>query len=230
MSEPESVKVVLLGESGVGKTSIINQFTTNKFDPDCVSSLSAQYISKIINYEDMGKTIKFEIWDTAGQEKFRSLAKIFYNNAKVIIFVYDITSSKTFSAIKEYWYEQIKLNSDSQAVLALVANKNDLYNNQQVPNSEGQEFADEIGAIFQSTTAMSESGINKLFDNIGHKYCNPAYDYKEEDKKAQENYLRKISQKQNQDSNQNQNQKTNENIKLKNQKDKKNSKGGGGCC
>ena len=102
MSAPESVKVVLLGESGVGKTSIIAQFTTGNFDPDVVTSLSAQYVSKTVEYDNLQKAIKFDLWDTAGQEKYRALAKIFYKDAKVIILVYDITNTRSFDELKSY--------------------------------------------------------------------------------------------------------------------------------
>ena len=153
MSSPESVKVVLLGEAGVGKTSIIQQFAYHQFDPDCLSSISAQFISKTIDYKGYGP-IKFDIWDTAGQE------------------------------IKDYWHEQIKLNCENDAILALVANKNDLYDEQQVSDDEGQSFADNIDAIFQSTSALSNNGIEKLFENIGKKIIDPDYDYKDSDKKA----------------------------------------------
>ena len=86
----ERVKVVFIGEYGVGKTSIILQYTTNKFDPDNVSSLGRSFSSKTVEFLNVQKAIKFEIWDTAGQEKYRILAKLFYKNAKAIILVYDI--------------------------------------------------------------------------------------------------------------------------------------------
>jgi len=191
MSAPESVKVVLLGESGVGKTSIIAQFTTGNFDPDVVTSLSAQYVSKTVEYDNLQKAIKFDIWDTAGQEKYRALAKIFYKDAKVIMLVYDITNAKSFEELKSYWYEMIKQNADSDAIIAIVANKNDLYDSQQVKDEEAREFARSVKAIFQSTSAKSDSGITSLFDNVGQKYFNPDYDCSAQDQKEQEEYLRK---------------------------------------
>ena len=191
MSNPETVKVVLLGESGVGKTSIISQFTAGKFDPDCVTSLSAQFISKIVEFPSIHKSIKFDIWDTAGQEKYRALAKIFYKDAKAILLVYDITSSKSFEELTNYWYEQIKLNVDNDVIIAVVANKSDLYGNQAVQNEDAQNFAEKISAIFQSTSAKSDQGISTLFDNIGQKYFNPNYDCGAADKKAQEEYQKK---------------------------------------
>ena len=191
MNEPESIKVVLLGESGVGKTSIISQFTTNKFNPRCPTSVSAQFISKTVDFPELGQSIKFDIWDTIGQEKYRSLAKIFYKDAKVIILVYDITTEYSFNGLKEFWYNETKDNTDSTPIYAVVANKVDLYVEQTVSNNDGQEFADEIGAIFQTTSALSDSGINTLFENIGKKYFMPDFDYKADDQKFQEEYKKK---------------------------------------
>ena len=213
----DSVKVVLLGEAGVGKTSIIHQFTYHKFDPDCLSSISAQFVSKTIDYQGYG-AIKFDIWDTAGQERYRSMAKIFYKDAKVIIFVYDITSEPTFDGLKNYWYEQIKLNCENNVILAVVANKNDLYDNQLISDEDGQKFADEIGAIFQSTSAKNDSGIGKLFDNIGKKYIDEDFDYKALDKKQKEKYEKKLS---------NQNENNDNKVKLGNTNNKSNKKK---CC
>ena len=191
MNEPESIKVVLVGESGVGKTSIISQFTSKKFDPHRETSLSAQFISKTVSFDDLGKQIKFDIWDTVGQEKYRSLAKIFYKDARVIVFVYDITTEYSFNELKNYWYEETKANSDGNPILAVVGNKIDLYNDQKVSNNEGKEFAEKIGAIFQTTSALSDSGITNLFENIGKTYLIPNYDYRAMDKKAQEDYIKK---------------------------------------
>ena len=219
MSGADSVKVVLLGEAGVGKTSIIHQFTYHTFDPDCISSISAQFVSKTIDYQGYG-AIKYDIWDTAGQERYRSMAKIFYKDAKVIVFVYDITSQPTFEGLKNYWYEQTKTNCEKDAILAVVANKNDLYGDQIVPDEEGQRFADEIGAIFQSTSALSDSGIGKLFDHIGRKYIDSDYDYKDLDVKQKAKYEKKLKK---------QNEKNNEDekkVKLGNT----NNENKGGCC
>ena len=175
---PIPVKVVLLGESGVGKTSIISQFTSNKFNPRCPTSVSAQFISKKMAFPQYNKTLKFDIWDTVGQEKYRSLAKIFYKDALIIIFVYDITIEFSFTAIKDFWYKETFENADNEPILALVANKSDLYKDEKVPNNKGKAYADEINAIFQNTSALSNSGIDVLFENLGNKFLNPNFDYK----------------------------------------------------
>ena len=218
MSEPISVKVVLLGESGVGKTSIISQYTTKKFNPRCSTSVSAQFISKTIQFPEFEKSIKFDIWDTVGQEKYRSLTKIFYRDAKVIVFVYDITTEYSFNQLKEYWYQETLNTTESTPLMAVVANKSDLYADQKVNNKDGKEFAEKINAIFQTTSAMSDTGINTLFENIGKKIIMPDYDYKNSDNTAQKDFSKKLAK-----------EKNDKKIKLekKNSNDPKNAKK---CC
>ena len=105
----QTCKVVLLGESGVGKTCIIARFINNTFEENLISTTGASYAGKTMVFDEYeGKSIKFEIWDTAGQEKYRSLTKIFYKDAAVAILVYDITRKESYDEIQKYWYNQIK--------------------------------------------------------------------------------------------------------------------------
>ena len=105
-------KVVIIGESGVGKTCIISRFVQDTFNPGQIPTLSASFIEKNIEYKEYhGKVIKYLIWDTAGQERFRSIGKIFYTDARAVILVYDITNEKSFEEIQKYWYNQIKEHS-----------------------------------------------------------------------------------------------------------------------
>ncbi len=106
-----TAKVVMLGESAVGKTSIINRYINNSFNQDCMTTPGASYASKTMFFDQYEKNIKFDIWDTAGQEKFRSLTKIFYKETSVAVLVYDITRKETFEEVKNYWYHQIKEHS-----------------------------------------------------------------------------------------------------------------------
>ena len=168
----DSVKVVLVGESGVGKTSIVSRFTKDSFNADEISSSSAQFISKTIKINE--QSIKFDIWDTAGQERFRALAKIFYKDAKVIILVYDIISKESFECLKKYWYKESSENSTAD-IFFVVGNKSDLYENEQVSDEEGKKFAKEINAIFKLTSALSNTGIDRLFETIGKKILNPNF-------------------------------------------------------
>ena len=104
-------KVVLIGESGVGKTSIITRYITNEFKSQMMATSGANYISKYIILEDENQSIKFDIWDTAGQEKFRALAKVFYKNADVCMLIYDITRKSSFDALKDFWAKEVKENA-----------------------------------------------------------------------------------------------------------------------
>ena len=105
----KTCKVVLLGESGVGKTCIIARFINNTFEDNIMTTTGASYAGKTMSFDELnGQSIKFEIWDTAGQEKYRALTKIFYKDAGVAILVYDITRKESFAEIKNYWYNQIK--------------------------------------------------------------------------------------------------------------------------
>jgi small GTP-binding protein len=107
-------KTILIGETGVGKTSIIARYINNKYEEGIMSTHGANYISKNVEFEEYNESINFQIWDTAGQEKYRGLTKIFYKDAKIIILVYDISSRKSFEEIKNYWYKQIMENSNEK--------------------------------------------------------------------------------------------------------------------
>ena len=117
MAEPEegalACNVVLIGESGVGKTSIISRYTTNTFKSQLAITSGANFVTKNIIMEDENKSIKYEIWDTAGQERYRALAKVFYKNAAICILVYDITRKSSFDELKNYWIKEIKENARS---------------------------------------------------------------------------------------------------------------------
>jgi len=104
-------KVVLIGESGVGKTSIISRYISNTFSSILTATPGASFATKTVYLQDFKQSIKFEIWDTAGQEKYRALAKVFYKNAAVCILVYDITRRSSFDELKNYWINEIKSNA-----------------------------------------------------------------------------------------------------------------------
>jgi len=165
-------KVVLLGESGVGKTSIISRYVSNKYSEVVMSTTGASFATKKLEIDPEHK-IKFQIWDTAGQERYRSLAKIFYQNASVAVLVYDITRRESFDKIKNFWIEEIKDNAPTDIILALAGNKTDNYENEVVELKEGKELAQQINATFQLTSARLSHGIDELFMNIGQKFINP---------------------------------------------------------
>ena len=194
MSELEQpIKVVLIGESGVGKTSMISQFISNKFDPNIVTSSSSQSIKKTLDFGGR-KSIIFDVWDTAGQENQRNLTKNIYKDTKAIILVYDCTNKKSFEEMKEHWNKEINQMKDKGIVIAIAGNKNDLNGKRQIENKEGEDLAAQINAIFISTSAKNGSGIKALFEKIGQKLLDPNFYSVSTEKKKKEDYNKRILQ------------------------------------
>ena len=159
--ECESIncKVVLLGESAVGKTCLVERYTKSEFHDNFAPTLGGTFIEKEISYKKYNKTIKFQIWDTAGQEKYRSINKLFYSDANIAILVYDITRKETFNEIKNYWYEQVKENAPKNIQMVIVGNKSDLYEFQEVPTEDVKSFADDCGINFYECSAKTAVGV-----------------------------------------------------------------------
>ena len=141
-------------------------------------SNGASYASKKVDYPHLGKSLVLDIWDTAGQEKYKSLTKFFYKDAAMIILVYDITRKESYDNLKNYWYKEIQEHGEKDIVLGIAGNKSDLYDNEAVPEKEAREFAKSINAIYALTSAQNNSGVNKLFEDIGHKYLDPNFQEK----------------------------------------------------
>ena len=203
-NEYTTCKVVLLGDAGVGKTSIISRYVTNTFSEVLMSTTGASFATKKLDIDSEHK-IKFQIWDTAGQERFRSLAKIFYQNAAVAVLVYDITRRESFEKLKDFWIKELEENAPSDIILAIAANKSDSYESEVVSLKEGKELATQINAIFKSTSAMLSHGIEDLFKLIGDKFINPSIHINEPTMNSKEIEFRK-------------------NIKIKNSQKAKNEK------
>jgi small GTP-binding protein len=165
-----SVKVVIIGEPGVGKTSIYNRFLFNKFDTNSIPTTGASYCQKVINIDKYNLKINFDIWDTAGQEKFRSLNKIFYKDADVALFIYDITRESSYKEIKTFWINELSTYSNEDIIKVLVGNKSDLYFDEKISEEEARTMADEKKCMFRYTSALNSSGIDELFEAIGEKF------------------------------------------------------------
>ena len=181
----ESFKVVLIGETGVGKTSIITQFMDQTFQEDQQSTTGGTYSTKSVIYNG-NKELKFEIWDTAGQERYRALTKMFYKDANAAVLVYDITRKDSFEEIQNYWSNQIKESSPPGIILAVAANKSDLIDHEAVDEEQARKFAEDLGAIFVSTTATQIDPVNDLFIQIAKKYTGSNEIKIKEDDDAQE--------------------------------------------
>jgi small GTP-binding protein len=162
-------KVVFLGDKNVGKTTIINQYINNRFLDNVEPTFSACFYQKSLNIN--GTKINFDIWDTAGEEAYRSLTKIFLNRANICILVYDTTKEKTFENIKNVWYNLILDHLDKEEIIfVLVGNKNDLYDQQEISAQEANLYAKEINAIYDELNALSNEKINILMEKIAKKF------------------------------------------------------------
>ena len=157
-----TLKFVIVGESGVGKTSLITQFIDNFFDEELQASTGASFNSKTLNF-DNGKRVQLQLWDTAGQERYRSLTKNFFQNASAVTFIYDITNQSSFDEIKNYWFKEIKESAPESIVKALVANKYDLFDKEEVDEGEARKLAEENDTLFFLTSAKSSIGVKELF-------------------------------------------------------------------
>ena len=165
MSEEGGIKVILLGESSVGKTSLIRAALGKKFNPNELTTFSSSYSVKKFNHN--GKELSLEIWDTIGQEKYRSLTKMFFKDSSIVILVYDITSEKSFTELN-YWYNQIVNELGNQGyILAVVGNKKDLFKQEKVNESRGKEFAKAKNAKFKLSSAKEDPlSFNTFLEQI----------------------------------------------------------------
>lgn len=164
-------KVVLLGETMTGKTSLISRLVDNTFNYNEMTTFVASNQSKEFVYSEFGGvTLTLQIWDTAGQEKFRSINKIFYKDAAVAILVYDITKESTFEQLRTYWYQEVKQKGEKNVVFAVAGNKCDMFSEEKINEKTGREFAAEIGAVFFQTSSLSNINVNELFKEVGKVY------------------------------------------------------------
>ena len=162
-----NIKVILVGMTSVGKTNMINILSGMQFQTSILSTTSSSYVEKKMNIDN--KKYNLQIWDTAGQEKFRSLTKIFIKDSRIVIFVYDISSKKSFEEV-DYWVNIVKEILGDKPVFGLAGNKKDLFFQEEVDEKEGIKKAEEIGAIFKLTSAKTKYGINELMEQLLREY------------------------------------------------------------
>ena len=168
------IKLILVGNSDVGKSSIISQYVNKEISDTHLSTITNEKLKKIVKIKD--KELELDIWDTVGQENFRSVNKIFMKKAEIVLLVYDITNRKSFDEL-EFWYDQIIENcSDSIVVIAIAANKSDLYEEQNVDFDEGKEFAKKKSInIIEETSSLDFENIDSLFNKILLEYIDKKY-------------------------------------------------------
>ena len=169
MSKPNIIKVVLLGSSGVGKSSILYRYVTNGWDDNNQATLGAAFMDKQVTYKK--RSFKFQIWDTAGQEKYAPLAQMYYRDANVAIMVFDVTSAESFNNLKS-WQTELIEKGPKNMILAVVGNKCDLVDQAVISTDEGEAFAKSCNAIFMKTSAKENMNVTELFDKICDELIN----------------------------------------------------------
>jgi len=157
-------KIVLLGDSGVGKSQLVNRFTKNEFNPEGKSTIGVEFATRTVQIEDK-KLVKAQIWDTAGQERYRSLASSYYRGAVGALLCYDITERSSFNNIP-IWLKEVEDNAEKDCLVMLVGNKMDLEEQRAIQVRDGRSFARKNGLAFIETSALDATGVDTAFLRI----------------------------------------------------------------
>lgn len=159
-------KLVLLGESSVGKSSLVLRFVKGQFHEFQESTIGAAFLTQTVQIDDT--TVKFEIWDTAGQERYHSLAPMYYRGAQAAIVVYDITNKETFHKAQT-WIKELQRQASPNIVIALAGNKLDLASKRAVSYEDAKAYADECSLLFMETSAKTAANVMDIFTSIAKK-------------------------------------------------------------
>jgi len=159
-------KLVLLGDTSVGKSSLVIRFVKGQFNDYQESTIGAAFLSQIVRLDDA--TVKFEIWDTAGQERYHSLAPMYYRGAGAAIIVFDITSRSSFNRA-ESWVKELQTQGNKDAVIALAGNKVDRADDRQVSQEDAERFASANGIFYMETSAKENINVKELFMELARR-------------------------------------------------------------
>ncbi|KAF9152256.1 GTP-binding protein [Mortierella sp. AD011] len=169
MSTPKSasydylIKLLLIGDSGVGKSCLLLRFSDDSFTPSFITTIGIDF--KIRTIELDGKRIKLQIWDTAGQERFRTITTAYYRGAMGILLVYDVTDERSFSNIRN-WFSNIEQHASEGVNKILIGNKCDMPDKKVISKDQGQALADEFGIKFLETSAKSNICVEEAFFSL----------------------------------------------------------------
>ena len=156
-------KIVLIGDTSVGKTNILSKYLTDEFDPESKATVGVEFGTK--NFKIENNIVKVQIWDTAGQERYRSITNAYYKGAKGALLVYDITNKKSFDNL-DRWISDLKINGDEKISIVLLGNKSDLESQRVISTEEGKNKAELFKFAFMETSALNGSNIEKAFDEL----------------------------------------------------------------
>lgn len=156
-------KVVLIGDSGVGKSNLLSRFTRNEFNLESKSTIGVEFATRSINVD--GKTIKAQIWDTAGQERYRAITSAYYRGAVGALLVYDIAKHVTFENV-DRWLKELRDHADHNIVIMLVGNKSDLRHLRAVPTDDAKGYSEQRNLSFIETSALDSTNVEQAFQTI----------------------------------------------------------------
>ena len=164
MSHQYLFKYIIIGDSGVGKSCLLLQFTDKRFEASHDLTIGVEFGARMVTIE--GKPVKLQVWDTAGQESFRSITRSYYRGAAGALLVYDVTRRETFEHLQT-WLDDCKENSNMNLSILLIGNKTDLADKREVPEDEGRRFAEKNGLLFIETSAKTALNVDDAFLRTG---------------------------------------------------------------
>ncbi|XP_022989944.1 ras-related protein RABA2a-like [Cucurbita maxima] len=156
-------KVVLIGDSGVGKSNLLSRFTRNEFCLESKSTIGVEFATRTLQVE--GRTVKAQIWDTAGQERYRAITSAYYRGALGALLVYDVTKPMTFDNVNR-WLKELRDHADANIVIMLIGNKTDLKHLRAVATEDAQSYSEKEGLSFIETSALEATNVEKAFQTI----------------------------------------------------------------
>lgn len=171
------VKLLLIGDSGVGKSCLLLRFCQDEFTPSFISTIGIDF--KIRTAELDGQTAKFQVWDTAGQERFKTITIAYYRSAMGFLLTYDVTDEKSFQSIRT-WYQDVKNNARENVEMILVGNKKDMADKRVVSYEQGKALADELGIPFMEASAKTAEGVDEAFLQLARMVKDNVYNQDEE--------------------------------------------------
>uniref|UniRef100_A0A7S2C9B9 Uncharacterized protein n=1 Tax=Haptolina brevifila TaxID=156173 RepID=A0A7S2C9B9_9EUKA len=161
-------KLVLLGDSNVGKSSLVRRFVKNQFDADCPTTVGAAFLQWPVQIEGTDDKVQYGIWDTAGSERYKALAPMYYRGAEAAIIVYDMTSFESFEGAKS-WVRELRLYGQPNVVVALAANKSDMDQYRVVPKQEGETYAKGEELMYFETSAKTSACVSEMFVKLAQE-------------------------------------------------------------
>lgn len=163
------IKCLVIGDSGIGKSSLMLRFTNDVFSNEYISTIGVDFKIKTIALEN--KTIKYQIWDTAGQDRFRTITSSYYRGSNAILICYDVTEKETFQNVKK-WLEEVKRYATGNPLLILCGTKSDLSNKRQISTIDGKNYATDNNMLFFETSAKNNLNVKEIFESIANNKIN----------------------------------------------------------